>query len=181
MPVQTDPLQSITSALRTLTVPMGVTTVSQSWPDPNLTSVESNLPCLFVYPVRERGTVSGNVNTVLATVKNADEQTATVYREKQRKTYELRLSLLAKTAEEISTIGWQIEQALNANTRLNTGDPLVDIVTFRYFGQYNAPPSEASLPQRDMTFNVEARVLDATTVYLLKNLSLHNESSETNS
>lgn len=180
MSVQTDPLVSITSALRELTGPMGVVTVSQSWPDPNITAVEANLPCLFVYPVREQGGVIGNVNTVSATVKNADGKTATVYREKQRKTYELRLTLVTQTAEELSAIGWQIEQELNTNTRLNTGNPLVDVVTFTYFGQYNVAPSEAGLHQRDITFNVAARVLDASTVYLLKDLSLHND-SDTNS
>ncbi|KEO82998.1 hypothetical protein [Tumebacillus flagellatus] len=173
---QTDPLQSITQTLRTLTTPMGVVTVSQSWPDPNVTSVETNLPCLFVYPVRERGTYIGSVNTVFATVKNADDTTATIYREKQRKTYELRLTLVTATADELSRIGWKIEQALNTNTRLNTGNPLVDIVTFTYFGQYNAPPSDAGAHQRDMTFNVSVRVLDAETVYLLKKLSLSEDS-----
>ncbi|MBL0386225.1 hypothetical protein JJB07_06110 [Tumebacillus sp. ITR2] len=176
MSIQTDPMVSITDALRKIVSPMGVRNVLTGWPDPTYTSVESNQPVLYVTLVTERGHWAASAETVHATVPNPDGVTATVYREKMRKVYQLRLSLFTATADELKTLGWQIEEFLIANPRLVLGNSDVETAMFRSQWQSESP-TDPAVNQRDMMFEVTARVLDVSTAYLLKNLSLQSDPS----
>lgn len=181
MNVQTDPLQSITLALRTIIVPLGVKNVDLGWPDSKFFQADGNLPSLAVFDVSDSGKHLASRETVHAVVNNADGVTATVYKEQLRKFYLLQLSLFTYTAEDRSNIGWMIEQYLTTNPRLQigtlgldkNGNP-IETAVFKYRGQHN-PPGESRFYQRDIMYEVTARVLDATSgLYRAKTITLND-------
>lgn len=173
MNVQTDPLQSITLALRNIIVPMGIKNVDLGWPDTIFFQADGNLPSLAVLDVSDSGKHLSSRETVHAKVNNPDGVTCVVYKEQLRKTYLMQLSLFAYTSEDRSNLGWVIEQYLTTNPQLQIGIPNVETAVFKYKGQHN-PPGETRFYQRDLMYEVTARVLDASTVYLLKTITLND-------
>lgn len=108
-----------------------------------------------------------------AVVNNADGVTATYYKEKLRIFYMLQLSIFAYTEEDRSNLGWTVQQYLVSNPQLAIGITGVETAVFKYMGQHN-PPGETRFYQRDLTFEVTARVLDAQTAYRAKAITLNN-------
>jgi hypothetical protein len=172
--IQKDPLQSITEALSPIMSPFGVKYCELGWPDTKYSNVDGNLPSLFVFPISDTGKHLASRETVHASIPNEDGVTATVYKEKLRLFYLLQLSLFTKTPEERSNIGWQVEQYLISNPQLQIGIPNVETAVFKYKGQHN-PPGETNFYQRDMTFEVTARVLDLETAYIAKNILINQK------
>ncbi|GIM47037.1 hypothetical protein DNHGIG_25860 [Collibacillus ludicampi] len=174
MNVQIDPLQSITKALQDVFLPMGLKNVILGWPDTKFFTVDGNLPSLFIVQVNDSGKHLASRESIHATVPNSDGQTATVYKEKLRIFYLLQLSLFAYTQEDRSNLGWMIQQYLVSNPQLQIGIPGVETAVFKYRGQHN-PPGETRYYQRDMNFEVTARVLDASTAYIAKTVVMNNQ------
>jgi|SRR5579875_301277 len=164
---QKDPLESITEALGPIVSPFGVKYTFLGWPDTKYFDVDGNLPSLFVFPVSDTGKHLASRESIHASVKN-DDGTTTVYKEKLRLFYLLQLSLFTKTPEDRSNIGWKIQQYFVSNPQLQFGIPGVETAIFKYKGQHN-PPGETNFYQRDITFEVTARVLDSQTSYVASN------------
>ena len=174
MSVHTDPLQSIVTTLRNQFLGMndlGLTDVRLGWPESGIVSVEGNLPALFVWPLSDQGDARAD-GSVHAMVKAPDQRTATVYREKLRKVYQLQLIVVAQTLEETHRIAWGVEQHLVLNPRLQLGVPDVEIAVLSYKGQ--AYPTEpVGYYQRTLLFDATARLLEASIVPLLKQIQSH--------
>jgi hypothetical protein len=164
-------------ALGPIVAPFGVKNTILGWPDTKFFTVDGNLPSLFVFPVSDTGKHLASRETVHASVTNADG-TITVYREKLRLFYLLQLSLFTKTPEDRSNIGWQIQQYFVSNPQLQIGIPNVETSVFKYKSQHN-PPGETNFYQRDMTFEVTARVLSQETATPLSKLTTNNTSATT--
>lgn len=173
MNTQVDPLQSITAALQT-TFNASFKNIIMGWPDTKFFQADGNLPSLIVFPISDKGKHLTSRETVHAVVNNADGVTATVYQEKLRMSYLLQLSIFAYTEEDRSNFGWTIQQYLVSNPQLAIGIPGVETAVFKYMGQHN-PPGETRFYQRDMTFEVTARVLDAATAYRAKTITLNDK------
>lgn len=154
---QKDPFQTITDAIKPIVSQFGVKNTMLGWPDTKYFQVDGNLPSLFVFPVSDTGKHLASRETIHAVVPN-DDGTVTVYKEQLRLFYLLQLSLFTNTKEDRSDIGWQIQQYFVSNPQLQIGIPDVETSVFKYKGQHN-PPGETNLYQRDMTFEVTARVL----------------------
>jgi hypothetical protein len=169
MTTQKDPLQSITEALGPIVTPFGVKNTLLGWPDTKYFQADGNLPSLFVFPVSDTGKHQASRETVHASIPNDDGVTATVYKEKLRLFYLLQLSLFTKTPEDRSNIGWKIQQYFVSNPQLQIGIPGVETSIFKYKGQHN-PPGETNFYQRDITFEVTARVLESETAYIAKTI-----------
>lgn len=183
MATQKDPLQSITEALGPIVTPFGVKNTIQGWPDTKYFQVDGKLPSLFVFPVSDTGKHLASRETVHAVVPNGDG-TVTVYKEQLRLFYLLQFSLFTNTPEERSDIGFQIQQYFVSNPQLQIGIPGVETSVFKYKGQHN-PAGETNFYQRDITFEVTARVLSQQTAGTLSagitfnsNISLNNSLKE---
>jgi hypothetical protein len=176
MNTQTDPLQSITVALQNLFVPKGLVSVNYGWPDANFLTVDSNFPTLFVYSNSDTAKYMASSERVHAVINNSDGLSATVYKEKLRKIYMLQLSLFTKTQDDLQNYGWMIEQQLVTYPLLQIGIPNVETALFKYKSQNN-PLAETGYYQRDMIFETTARVLDASTAYLAKQMNLNSDTN----
>lgn len=165
MTTQQDPLQSITEALAPIMMTFGIQNTLLGWPDTKDFQMDGNLPLVAVFPVSDTSKHLVSRENVHATIPNEDGVTATVYKEKLRLFYLMQISLFTKTPEDRSNIGWQIQQYLVSNPQLQIGIPDVETSIFKYKGQRN-PPGETNFYQRDMTFEVTARVLDSETAYM---------------
>lgn len=165
MITQIDPLQSITTAIGQVVAPFGVKNTILGWPDTKYFQVDGNLPSLFVFPVSDTGKHLASRETIHAVVPNSDG-TVTVYKEQLRLFYLLQLSLFTNTQEDRSNIGFQIQQYFVSNPQLQIGIPGVETSVFSYKGQHN-PPGETNFYQRDITFQVTARVLSEETAAVL--------------
>lgn len=182
MSTQIDPLQSITVAIGAIISQFGVKNTQLGWPDTKYFQVDGKLPSLFVFPVSDASKHLASRETVHAVVPNNyaelngqnvldgtislnNTPTATVYKEQLRLFYLLQLSLFTNTPEDRSNIGWQIQQYFVSNPQLQIGIPNVETSIFKYKGQHS-PPGETKFYQRDITFEVTARVLSQETVVL---------------
>lgn len=165
MTAQKDPLQSIWEALGPILGTFGVKNTLLGWPDTKDFQVDGNLPLVSIFPVSDTGKHLASRETVHASIPNDDGITATVYKEKLRLFYLLQLSLFTKTPEDRSDIGWQIQRYLVSNPQLQIGIPGVETSVFKYRGQHN-PPGETNFYQRDIMFEVTARVLDSETAII---------------
>ncbi|MDB5083312.1 MAG: hypothetical protein JWN30_198 [Bacilli bacterium] len=170
---QADPLQSITAALRPIISPMGIdpNKVMLGWPQPKFFQVDGNLPALAIFSVSDSGKNVVSRENVHAVVKTG--LTAMVYKEALRKTYLLQFSLFAYTPEDRSNIGWSIEQYLSSNPQLQIGIPGVETAIFKYKGHHDAP-GEAKFFQRDINYEVTARVLVEASAYLAKTVTMND-------
>lgn len=174
MNTMTDPLQTITTAISPIVTPFGVKNTLLGWPDTKYFQVDGNLPSLFIFPVSDTSKHLTSRDTIHAVVNNPDGTTATVYKEKLRLFYLLQLTLFTNTQEDRSNIGWQIQQYFVSNPQLQIGIPGVETAVFSYKGQHN-PAGETNFYQRDMTFEVTARVLDSQTAYIAKTLQTNDQ------
>lgn len=172
---QQDPLQSITIALRNIltAAPYNVKNVLLGWPDTKFFQTDHNLPALAIFPVSDSGKHLTSRFTTHAVVQNSDGVTNTLYTEKLRITYLLQLSLFTYTEQDRSNIGWMIQQYLVSNPQLALDQNNVETSIFSYKGQHN-PPGETRFYQRDLTFEVTARVLDESTQYRLKTTQMND-------
>lgn len=174
MNTMTDPLQTITTAIGQKVTSFGVKNTLLGWPDTKYFQVDGNLPSLFVFPVSDTAKHLASRETVHAVVNNADGVTATVYKEKLRLFYLLQLSIFTNTQEDRSNIGWQIQQYFVSNPQLAIGIPNVETAVFKYKGQHN-PAGETQFYQKDLTFEVTARVLDTQTAYLAQTVTIEEQ------
>jgi hypothetical protein len=175
MTTQLDPLQSIRIALNGILTlqPFNLKNVILGWPDDKYFQVDNNLPSLAIFQVSDSGSHKVSRETTHAVVNNADGVTSTVYKERLRVTYLVQLSLFTYTEQDRSNIGWMIQQYLVSNPQLVLDANGVETSIFSYKGQHN-PPGETKFYQRDMNFEVTARVLDISTAYRAKTITMND-------
>lgn len=180
MNVQVDPLQSITTALSGIFTGLGFSSVILGWPDPSLFQMDNKLPLLAVYNTSSNGKHLSSRDSIHATKLNTSGLTATVYQEKLRLFYLLQLSIFAHTVEDRSNLGWIVQQYLTSNPQIPIGIPGVETSVFSFKSGPHDLSGEAKLFQRDLTFEVTARVLDAQTlVPVAKQVVLNDDTTGT--
>lgn len=161
MNVQTDPLQSIVTALRGIFVqPNQFQDVMLGWPDTKFFDVDGNLPIIAVVEAGITGKHLTSRENVHASVTDVNGNTATVYTEQLRLYYLLQLSIFTNTPQDRSNLGWIVQQYLTTNPQMSIGTLGVETAVWTFKGLRDAP-GETKFYQRDLTFEVTARVLDA--------------------
>ena len=137
------------------------------WPDRKWFQVETNLPGVFLVDISETGRHAVSQFATHREVKNADG-TGQIITEKLRLRTLLQISLFTNTKGDREQLGWQIKQYLIANYRLPildytqaTPTPTGEHMMLYYRGDHKELRGEANFWQRDLTFEVQSRVLDA--------------------
>lgn len=170
MNLQDEPFKAICEALATVLqaqIP-ALKRIQIGWPDIKYLDVDGNLPSVFFVEVSdtEKNVVS-RLNTHKTTL-NADGSTGYIYTEQGRIFYLLQISLFANTKEDRSSIGWEIMQYLITNYRITLADG--ETATFKYKGKHD-DQGETNYYQRDLTFEVQTRILDAQAATKVTDLS----------
>lgn len=169
MNLQDEPFKVICEALAQVlkaTVPT-LKRAQIGWPDVKFLQVDSNLPSVFFWEVSD---TEKNVVSRLNVHKSTSNPDGSgyVYTEQGRIFYLLQISLFTNTLEDRSSIGWVIMQYLITNYRLTLADG--ETATFKYKGKHD-DQGETNYYQRDITFEVWTRVLDATPAQKVKTLA----------
>ncbi len=138
------------------------------WPDPKWLQVDGNLPAVFFVQISETGKNIVSRFKVHKVVDNGDG-TGTVYTEQLRLSMMLQMSLFTNTPQDRAALGWLIKQYMITNYRLALADG--EYAMFEFKGDHQGKQGETNFYQRDMTFTVTARVLDATSAYKVTNLN----------
>lgn len=160
MNLQDEPYRVICEALETVMLAQNPTLKSAKigWPDAKFTKVDGNLPAVFFWEVSDtEHSVVSRLNVHKSTTN--PDGTGYIFTEQGRVFYLLQISLFTNTPEDRSSIGWAIMQYLITNYRLTLADG--ETATFKYKGKHDAQ-GETNYYQRDLTFEVWTRVLDAT-------------------
>lgn len=169
----TDPFDSICIMLETQLKSLvpSMKYAIQGWPDPKwLEDTGSNLPSVFFVNVSDKGKSMTSRNRIFTSIDSGTLKN--VYYERERLQYLLQISLFTTDPQERLDIGWQIKQYL-INTiqfQLNA----VDTARFTYTGHDHMPPGRDNLYQRDLGFEVTARVLDGEQVNVNKTIQQNN-------
>lgn len=129
------------------------------WPDPKWLKVDGNLPSIFFVQVSE---ISKNVTNRLDIHKQITNPDGTGYivTEQLRIFFLLQISLFTNTPQDRASVGWAIKQYLATNYRI----PLLDgeFTMLKLKGDHESEKGETNFYKRDLTFEVTARILDAT-------------------
>lgn len=176
--MQKDPLQSITLALQPIFANFGVLNTQLGWPDTKFFTADGNLPAVAIVSAGGNAKNIVSRETVHAIVQNGNG-TATAYYEKLRLFYLLQISLFTYTPQDRSNIGWNIEQYLVTNPQLQFGIPGVETAIFLMKSIPHDDEGETNFYQRDLTFQVQARVLDAETAQVMKTLQMNDHTTGT--
>lgn len=159
MNIQTNPFELIAEALaeKLKELEPRLVTAEIGWPDIKYTGVDSNLPSVFFVEISENGR---NVTSRLKVHKTIDNEDGTgkIVTEQKRLFKLIQISLFTSSKEDRSSIGWAIKQYLVTNYRLLLSDG--EYAQFTLKGEHDNP-GESNFYQRDLTFEVTARVLDA--------------------
>ncbi len=160
----TDPFDALCIELQSqlINIQPSLKYVINGWPDPKwFENTGLNFPSVFLVNVGESGVSMTSRNLVYASVKNSNG-TWNVYYERLRMTYLLQLTLVTSTPQDRLNIGWGIKQFLINTIQL----PINTIDTAKFiFKEDKMLPGEDNLYQRDLTFEVSARVFDGDVVY----------------
>lgn len=141
------------------------------WPDRKWIQVENQLPAVFFVDVSETGRHYISQTAVSNTVDKGDG-TGYLVREKMRLRTMIQVSLFTNTKSDRDRIGWLIKQHLITNYRI----PIIDyaaatpaptgehlLVFFR--NDRKDIEGEANFWRRDLTFEIQSRVLDAEAAF----------------
>ncbi|MCF8566910.1 hypothetical protein LLE49_19510 [Alicyclobacillus tolerans] len=171
----TDPFDAICTALSTqlMSLVPSLKNAVQGWPDPKwFEDTGANFPSVFFVMVSDKGKSMTSRNLVFASVKNPDGSTANVYYERERLQYLLQISLFTTDPQERLDIGWAIKQYLINTMQLPIN--AVDTARFVYTGHDHMPEGRDNFYQRDIGFEVTARVLDGSVANLNKTIQQNN-------
>lgn len=161
MNIQIDPYQAICEALESVLkaqVPK-LKNVKAGWPDPKFLKVDGNLPSVFLLDISETSKNIANRLQVHKNIINSDG-TGYIVTEQKRLFFLLQLSLFTNSQTDRASIGWTIKQYLTSNYRIPLADG--EFALFKEKGDHSSKKGETNFYQRDLTFEVTARVLDAT-------------------
>lgn len=161
MNLQKDPFQSVCEALAQV-LKSEITQIKYAeagWPDSKWLQVDGNLPSIFFLQISEVGKNVANRLQVHKTVVNPDG-TGYIYTEQKRLFFLIQISLFTNTPADRASIGWKIKQYLTTHYRILLSDG--EYAMFKEKGDHQSIKGEKNFYQRDLTFEVTGRVLDAT-------------------
>jgi hypothetical protein len=169
----TDPFDAICTTLssRLTSIVPSLKYAIQGWPDPKwFEDTGANFPSVFFVNVSETAKSMTSRNLVYASIQNSDG-TQNVYYERQRMTYLLQISIFTTDPQQRLDIGWKIKQYLINTVQL----PINTIDTAKFiFKDGRMPPGLDNLYQRDLTFEVTARVFDGEVVHTNRAIQQNN-------
>lgn len=169
----TDPYDTILTKLQSVLMAQvpSLKYVIDGWPDPKyFEDTGANFPSVFVNNVSETAKSMTSRNLVYKSIQNADG-TYNVYYERERMTYLITLTLVTTDPQQRLNIGWAIKQYLINQIQL----PINQIDTARFiFKEDRMSPGRDNFYQRDITFEVSARVFDGEVVYKNKSIQQNN-------
>jgi hypothetical protein len=136
------------------------------WPDRKTFQVEHNLPAIFFADISEKGEHAVSQYAIHSTTSNSITQ------EKLRLHTMLQMSLFTNDQLTRDQLGWKIKQYFVTNfhiplldytqsTPISTGE----YILLKFAGDHKEEKGEANFWQRDLTFIVQSRVLDAVMAY----------------
>ena len=161
MNLQEEPFQAICESLST-TLKTQITQLKNAiagWPETKWLQIDGNLPSVFFLQVSETSKNIVSRYDIHKTVINADG-TGHIYTEQLRLFFLIQISLFTNTPQDRASIGWLLKQYLVTNYRLPLSDGEYAVFTLK--GDHESIKGETNFYQRDLTFEVTARVLDAT-------------------
>jgi|GEM_PF-5662314 len=169
MNLQQEPLQVIGTALATALKAQSsqLKNATLGWPDTKWLGVDGNLPSVFFMEISETSKNVVSRYKIHKVVDNGDG-TGSIYTEQLRLFLLLQVTLFTNTPQDRAAIGWIIKQYLVTNYRLLLSDG--EYAMFKLKGDHQSGEGETNFYQRDLTFAVSARVLDATSAYKVTNL-----------
>lgn len=161
MIIQEEPFKVISESLsKILKIQISqLKNATAGWPEPKWLKVDKNLPSIFFIQVSE---ISKNVTNRLKVHKKIVNSDGTGYivTEQLRLFFLLQMSLFTNTPQDRASLGWAIKQHLVTNYRIPLSDG--EFAMFKLKGDRESIKGETNFYQRDLTFEVTARVLDAT-------------------
>lgn len=148
------------------------------WPDRKFFQVEHNLPAIFFVDISEK---SERAVSQLLTHRTTS---SSIIQEKMRVHTMVQMSLFTNNKLTRDQLGWGIKQYLVTNfhipvydftqaTPVNTGEYFL----FNLVGDHREEKGEANCWQRDLTFTVQSRILDALTAYPVSQI-IDNQTTE---
>jgi hypothetical protein len=163
----TDPFDAICTTLETQFKQLVPTLkyAIQGWPDPKwFEDTGANFPSVFFVKVSERAQSMTSRNLVYASIVNPDGS-QNVYYERERINYLLQITVVTTDPQQRLDIGWTIKQYLVNTIQL----PINAVDTARFILRDDRmPPGIDNYYQRDLTFEVSARILDGEVVHTNK-------------
>jgi hypothetical protein len=148
------------------------------WPDRKWLQVEGNLPGVFLVDVSETGTHFVSQHAVSSNIKNADGTGFVVYEKMRLKTL-VQISLFTNTKADRDSLGWAIKQLLITNYRVPildyaraTPSPTGEALMLFFRSDVKGLEGEPNFYQRNLTFEVQSRVLDATPAHRVTEIDL---------
>lgn len=178
MNVQREPLFDIVSTLSVVlkTEVPALKHAVMGWPDPKWLQVEGNLPAVYFVDISERGRNARSRDDIHREVVAADGS-GQILQEKLRLHTLLQITLFAHTKGDRDQLGWRIKQYLVANPRLPLMDyapatpaPTGEFMLLHFRGDHKSLEGSPNCWQRDLTFEVQSRVLDAFDGFQVKTL-----------
>lgn len=144
------------------------------WPESKWLQVDRNLPAIYFVDITEHGEYATSQLETHRTIRN-DDGTGFIVKEKQRLHTLMQITLFSHTKAERDALGWGIKQYLIRNFRMELIDylkptpmPTGEYMMLKYAGDHKEEKGEANFWQRDLTFLVQTRVLDAEVAYPVK-------------
>lgn len=173
---QNEPMSDFVSTLKGILLARfpSINNVIEGWPDPKWFQVENNLPIVAILDIHEKGAPATSRLAVHATVVNTDG-TAAIVTEQMRLHTLMQISVFASTKAVRDSLGWQIKQYLITNYHialidytLATPAPTGEYAMMYYRSDHKDMRGSANFYQRDLTFEVQTRVLDSTSAVQVK-------------
>lgn len=161
MNIQKEPFQAVCEALAPVlkTQSPELKNAIAGWPEPKWLKVDGNLPSVFFVQISETSTNKTNRLDIHKKIINPDG-TGYIVTEQLRLFFLLQITLFTNTPQDRTAIGWEIKQYLGTSYRLPLSDG--EFAKFKLKGDRQSEKGETNYYKRDLTFEVTARILDAT-------------------
>jgi hypothetical protein len=141
--------------------------VKMGWPDRKWIQVEHNLPAVFLVDISEKATRMRPLDEVSSTIDNGDGTGLVVYEQARLHTL-VQMSLFTHTKADRDQLGWGLKQHFVTNYRIEIVDytlatPAATGESLMLFlrGDRKEMAGEANFWQRDLTWEIQARLLNA--------------------
>jgi len=158
------------------------------WPLPVWLQVEkNNLPAVFFVDISETGEHAVSQYLTHRTVKNSDG-TGQIIKEKLRLHTLMQMTLFAPDKLTRDQLGWQIKQYFVTNYHIPLLDytqatpaPTGEYMLLKFHGDHKEAEGEPNCWQRDLTLEVQSRVLDAVPAWAVRKITAAETFNRTSS
>lgn len=181
MNVQSEPFVTIARNLNALLhdVVENLQHFGVGWPDPKWLQVDSNLPSAFLHDLSETGASVVSRQEIHRQVVNEDG-TGRILFEVMRLQTLVQISVLARSKDDRDDVAWRIKQYLIANPQIALVDYTLatpadtgETALFFYRGDNKNPVGLPELYQRDLTFEMQTRVLEAVDAFRVDEIEIN--------